>query len=196
MDNDNLTLRQLVKTANRIADQLHVARSHKRMMLRKRISNSLSRADGLGRIHERLLRCEEMKQFASSGRAMGSTEVLFVELDGLIPDARMAASTLDGLKMAALRDIYLDLQATEEEFGVLRYDLDTETLHVDTEPIELDGIYLGEFRVKLHVNEVGSGSQRAPYSIEALDPHPAQGSDDVTHTHVNGGDLCAGDGAA
>ena len=94
MDNKNLTVRQMVKIANKILDQLHMAGSHKRMMVRKRISDFLSRADDLRRIHERLLRCEQMKWFASSRRAMESAEILFVELDGLISDAQMAVGNV------------------------------------------------------------------------------------------------------
>ena len=90
--------------------------------------------------------------------------------------------------------VYQDLLALRREFGEVEIDIETRELAVTTDTIELEGIVLGEFQIRLAWTKIGQGSQ--PYRVVALDPHPAARRDDVTHPHVQDERLCEGDGRA
>ena len=90
------------------------------------------------------------------------------------------------------RDIAADLAALEAEFVEVDLNLQEKKVSLLTSPIELEGTYLGPFRILLHWHEIGHGPC---YAVTAKDPHPADGHDDVTHPHVTGERLCEGDGS-
>ena len=105
--------------------------------------------------------------------------------------------TLDELAVrrpvASLSDTLNDLQALEGEFGGLALDLKAGTFSVTTEPVTLEGIDLGPFRIVVHLACLGEAS---PYEVVALEPNPASESSDTVHPHVQGETLCEGDGRA
>jgi hypothetical protein len=78
-----------------------------------------------------------------------------------------------------------------DEFENVEIDLKKHEISVTTEPITLEGIFLGPFQIQLVWEKLGNSS---PYSIKALDPHPAEANEDVTHPHVQDESLCEGEG--
>ncbi|MEI8373292.1 MAG: hypothetical protein WCJ35_10725 [Planctomycetota bacterium] len=90
--------------------------------------------------------------------------------------------------------IYQDLRALQGEFDKVEIDLTAHELTVTTETIELEGVLLGEFQIKLYWTDIGQTSH--PYRVVALDPNPAARREDVTHPHVQDEQLCEGDGRA
>lgn len=88
--------------------------------------------------------------------------------------------------------IYLDLAALNREFAGVEVDLEKHELTVTTDAIELEGVSLGDFEIRLQWDQIGQVSQ--PYRVVALDPNPAARRDDVTHPHVQDEQLCEGDG--
>lgn len=95
----------------------------------------------------------------------------------------------------SFRDIYLDLCAVQQEFGSLAWDKDGR-LCVTTEEIELEGVYLGPFRVALSLRPGSRDSSRPfAYYCIAEDPHPAARGDEYTHPHVSDEYLCEGEGS-
>jgi len=97
------------------------------------------------------------------------------------------------VKHASPRDIYLDLVALEQEFGKVEWHGRQQRLSVTTEPITLEDIYLGAFRIELFLKDA---QETQPYSIVALHPHPAAKDDSIVHPHVSDGALCEGEGKA
>ncbi len=95
-------------------------------------------------------------------------------------------------KSTSVGDIYADLAALHEEFEDFSFDLSGRWLSVTTEPIELEGIFLGPFEIRF---ERGRHSNRdsPAYRVIALDPHPAESRENVTHPHVMDEQLCEGD---
>lgn len=91
----------------------------------------------------------------------------------------------------SLREIYEDLAALEHEFDPVR--IERACVSVVTDDIELEDVYLGPFRIDLHLNRLVDRCDAYAFTIVALDPHPAAGSDDVPHPHVKDGQLCAGE---
>jgi hypothetical protein len=87
--------------------------------------------------------------------------------------------------------LYHELLALYEEFEEVEIDCKEHEIAVTTEPITLEGIFLGPFEIRLDWERLGNS---LPYRIKALDPHPAAANEDVTHPHVQNGHLCEGDG--
>jgi hypothetical protein len=90
-------------------------------------------------------------------------------------------------------DIYHDLVTLAEEFDTLDYKRNAHWLSVTTEPIELQGIYLGPFEIRLGWNRVADANGAA-YRVVASEPHPAASRETVTHPHVMDENLCEGEG--
>ena len=92
-----------------------------------------------------------------------------------------------------LRDIYEELLQLQQEFVKVTLEPKQFLLAAVTDAIELEGIYLGEFRLELHIDRLNQRADVSAFDIVALDPHPPERSNDVTHPHVRDNQLCAGD---
>lgn len=93
----------------------------------------------------------------------------------------------------SLRSLVDDLSAMETEFDEVEFDLREKRLSVVTEPIELDKLALGRFRIVLRWSQLG---ENRSYVVEAIDGNEAAGDSSVTHPHVRDDALCEGDGKA
>ena len=100
---------------------------------------------------------------------------------------------LQPLPVATPAELYADLVALEQERFEVQINLDQHQLCVTTEPIELEGIHLGRFAIRLDWQPRHATRH---YRIVPLDPNPAAANDAVTHPHVNDEILCEGDGRA
>jgi hypothetical protein len=88
-----------------------------------------------------------------------------------------------------------ELKQLQQDCGNTDFDRDKNTISVVTDPIELDDIYLGPFKVQLEINKLSELHKGSPYYCIALEPNPAATSEDVTHPHVSNEKLCEGDGS-
>ena len=98
-------------------------------------------------------------------------------------------------KIPKLSLLVEELNQLQQEFGDIDFDKGGNTLSVVTEPIELEGIYLGPFRIQLELNKLSELFRGSPYYCVALEPNPAATASEVTHPHVSNEQLCEGDGA-
>jgi len=94
---------------------------------------------------------------------------------------------------ATVKDLYADLIALRSEFEKVSLDSRRRTISVTTEPIELEGQYLGPFEVRLDWTDLAGGHPNN-YWVVAVDPHPAASNEGVTHPHVQDDAVCEGDG--
>ncbi len=94
---------------------------------------------------------------------------------------------------ASVRDIHADLKALQQEFDEVSVDRRQGTISVTTEPIELEGVYLGAFEIRLELN-TPTPNHAHTYRVVAADPHPAAANESVTHPHVQDETVCEGDG--
>ena len=90
-----------------------------------------------------------------------------------------------------VKDLFADLIALDREFSCVELSFREQTISVTTEPIELDDIYLGQFRIVLELRYLG---QTHAYRVVAVDPNPACSCDSTTHPHVQNEELCEGEG--
>jgi hypothetical protein len=120
-------------------------------------------------------------------------EDLRYSLQSLISEltSRQPGLAVNDRRWVTIRDLYQDLVALEAEFGNLKFDINSRSLAVTTEPIELHGVYLGPFEISLAWNRIAT---EAAYRVIATDPHPCASRDHVTHPHVADEALCEGEG--
>ena len=96
----------------------------------------------------------------------------------------------------AIREIYEGLLEADEEFDGLEYRQRHKLLVVRTKAVELEGVYLGPFEIRLNILGLSDMQHNSMYWIVALDPQPAASSQGVTHPHVSDEQLCPGDASA
>ncbi len=96
----------------------------------------------------------------------------------------------------SLATLVAELKQVQDEFGHIEFDAGGDTVCIVTDPITLDDIPLGPFKIELQLGRIGELYKCRPYRIIAVNPNPAATDDGVTHPHVSGENLCEGDGAA
>lgn len=96
-------------------------------------------------------------------------------------------------QMYLLADFYQDLVQLEEEFPCVRVNWQTSQLMVETEPIVLNDLDLGPFSIRLNWNDWTLHRDLHSLQVIAVEPHPAELHEEVTHPHVRDGELCSGD---
>ena len=94
--------------------------------------------------------------------------------------------------IASPSEIAADLAALCEEFDEATIDLEEKTISILTQPIRLEEVALGRFKIVLNWDQIG---QKRAYEALAEDPNRPEYDDEVTHPHVRNGVLCEGDGA-
>jgi len=88
-----------------------------------------------------------------------------------------------------------ELNQVKQEFGNIDFDKAENTISVVTEPITLEDVYLGPFKIQLELSRLSELYKSCIYHVIALDPNPAATDEVVTHPHVSNERLCEGDGA-
>lgn len=122
------------------------------------------------------------------GRELGEMSFSISKLQGLL-DKRYKA-------VPSFSSIVEELKATQAEFDDVEFNFEENALCVVTEPITLEEVYLGRFRIALYLTKLAELYHRSAYYIIAIDPHPATKDEAITHPHVSNETLCEGDGAA
>jgi len=91
------------------------------------------------------------------------------------------------------RDLYEELSATHDEFGGVECDWYAKTIAVQTDRIVLEGLPLGSFRIVIDAGLIPRSDPASWYRVEAMESNPACTNESITHPHVDGDHLCAGD---
>lgn len=124
-------------------------------------------------------------------------EELRCSLEVFVGQAQLAIKQLENQDSATkdipIRDLYEELFAVESEFDNVGWDISQQTLFVITEPIELEEVSFGPFKIVLHWGRLDS---QKPYEVIAQEPQRAGSDEEVTHPHVHGDSLCEGEGKA
>ncbi len=91
------------------------------------------------------------------------------------------------------RDLYDELAAIETEWGAVVFHPEPAGLCVETDPITLEDIDLGPFRIILDFARLATHDAVDAFWVEALEPNPAAINRAVTHPHVSDDRLCCGE---
>jgi len=92
----------------------------------------------------------------------------------------------------SLRFLLEELRQIEADFGSLTIDWQAKAISAATEPITLKDVYLGPFEIRFFWERLTRTMDDFCFDVVALDPHPPDASEDVTHPHVKRSKLCPG----
>lgn len=112
------------------------------------------------------------------------SESVYQSLDTLAKNAEPACR-------CSLPEIIGDLAALDTDFESVELGVKNGTVSVTTEPIELEGVLLGPFKIELSLRYLG---QSHAYRVIATEPQSAATCDSTTHPHVQSETLCEGEG--
>jgi len=131
-----------------------------------------------------------------SAAAQGSTTSINRSLDDLQYWMQRAKQLIEAPNAELAKPSFLveELEQLQQEFGSVDFDKAENAISVATEPITLEDIYLGPFKIQLKIDKLSDLYGSCPYYCIALDPHPAATSEEVTHPHVSNDRLCEGEG--
>ena len=189
----SLSEKQSIRVAQKIREQLRKLRIHRLGELQGRVSTLLESMNRLQATQRKLGICAAREYRAASKKITSGLANLLRDIPPAVSTVEWAIGPCQG-SIPSLREAAAELEQAEEEFENLSCSPDGQVLTVRTEPIELQGVYLGEFQIHLELPSLARLGQNAAYWIEALDPHPAASNGAVTHPHVSDQRLCAGDG--
>lgn len=190
-----LSGRGLWQVAEAIRTRLHAARLNRFRETQGRLRDLSADLAELESIRRKLGLCASRGWTASAGSLMEqATQRLRCLHYGALETEKALGKP--EVPVPNVRDVLEELLQAEEEFEGLRYYPEDQILAVVTDTIELEGVHLGDFEVRLHIPALGDPGFRNLYRIVARDPHPSVRNDAVTHPHVNEERLCAGDAVA
>jgi hypothetical protein len=118
---------------------------------------------------------------------------LHLQLRWLVTDVQaLVRETQDvGSDLAPrVRDVFEDLCALQTRFDQVEIDLAGTKISVTTEPITLDDVALGPFRIVWNWSRLAQGDA---LNVFAEEPNHPASRDDITHPHVQEGVLCEGE---
>ena len=97
---------------------------------------------------------------------------------------RMLEPQHDERRATSIGDIHADVVALREEFDEVSFDQRGRTISVTTEPIELEGVYLGPFEIRLEWGNLPEGHSHS-YRVIALVVRTKIEFDSRTDTHLS-----------
>ena len=190
------TDRNVLRLAGQIRDRLQGLRSTSTASTQDQLSYLLGQTQRLETLHHRLVLCERFHLTLTVPRVLSDLREALTDLPYVVSDTQRSLPEEREPVALSQHDLLRELDQIEEEFGSWAYVQEDKTLSVTTEPIELEEIFLGTFEIKINLEHLGNPRKYPPYSVEALDPHPAACNEHVTHPHVSDDRLCEGDAAA
>ena len=191
---DNLT-KQMIKNAEMIQVQLHSLQDHRLREAQRLIYVVCTNLDQLQAGRKRLEQCAYRSWHGAAARLTSQMEHKLRDLPYSVEQTLHMISNVRN-QLPSLRHIFEELSQLENEFGRIECNLQERTVSVFTDPIELDGTFLGDFEIRLEIDKLAQLRDSNAFRIVALDPHPAATNDSVTHPHVSDEYLCAGDAGA
>jgi len=189
---DRLTYR----VAGKLREKIVGLRNCNSEFLRHEITELLEASRRLESIRRQLDLCRRFSFASASSRVGDNLIYLLRDVVFNCSETQKLVSERSAADPPSLRDIVSDLAQLTEEFGKWDYQGREGTLSVSTEPIELEGTYLGAFEIRLDLGAIAELRRHPPYAILALDPHPATCNDAITHPHVRDETLCEGEAGA
>ncbi len=182
----------LAKCAGKVATALAPRSATGLQNLCNPLSHVPDQAVAIARLASQLSTCRAHRWFYAANRIHDrltrSLRALRVELERCEEVAARANRSVP-----ETRELLAELRELQDEFGDFALDDQGPTLSVVTEPVELEDTELGRFRICLLLDEFAGRDDRDPIRVIALDPRPAARDGAVTHPHVSGECLCAGD---
>ena len=183
---------QMIKSAGMIQAQLGLWQEHRWREVQRLIHVICTNLDLLQTGRRYLEQCAHRRWYGAALRLTGRLESKLRDLPYTVEQALHLISSAKE-PLPSLRQLYEELSQLQSEFGQVMYDLQERIISVSTDPIELEGVFLGDFEIGLEIDQLAQLQRGSAFRISALDPHPAATNESVTHPHVSEECLCAGD---
>jgi len=187
--------KRFVQMASRIEDALSWLNRDRFSQLLERLVKTTSHLQQLNVQTRKMSVALQHRWLAAADRCRTCTQNLLNDVSYALSKAQqlIQAPRKEPPKLALIVE---ELRQLEDEFGDIEFEKAENTISVFTEPITLEDVALGPFRIQLELNKIDQLYYSSPYRVIALDPNPAATDNSVTHPHVNGEKLCEGDGCA
>jgi len=187
--------RQLLRAAQAIRDQLATLHQRRFALTAEATATLMTALENVQTARRRLTLCCRHGWLAAAARLYGQLDMTLRNLPYHLSQLERTVQT-SRLQLPSLRQVVAELDQLQRECGPVEYRPGERLLAATTDPIVLDGVYLGEFHIELHIGGMAEPLGRDVYRVVALDPHPASSNDSVTHPHVSDEQLCEGDASA
>lgn len=184
--------RTTLRIAERIRDQLLLAQQRDCSAKLQSLSQLMDPIEQLTATRRKLAKAAHHRYEGAGKRLLNRASRLINDLEYHLSNVGRSLTAATPTPPGA-SDLLSELDQLEQEFGNWSYESYDDTIRVTTDPIELEGRYLGPFEIRLVISELENVPARPPYLVVAQDPHPASSADHVTHPHVSDERLCAGD---
>ncbi|MFA5866333.1 MAG: hypothetical protein WC975_16800 [Phycisphaerae bacterium] len=185
--------KELFRIADRIRDELVKLHQHRYKELLQRMSNVSIQLADIAQTSKQLAQSVNHHWSAAAERCRDRMNRDLYFVSHAVGDLHQFSQT-PKFTLPDVRTIYEELLQVQDEFEEFSFDFTENLLSVDTQPVELDGLYLGSFQIQLEVKNLWRHYNQASYYVFARDPHTASSNNEVTHPHVSSDRLCEGDG--
>jgi hypothetical protein len=180
------------RIAQKIREQLQQLQRRRIGDVHQQVGILLGQADRIRIGRQKLATCLLRGWSAAARITIRNIKAALLDMPHHVGIAQRAIET-HAFRIPTLREIVEEIIQLEDEFSEVDYSLKNRTLSVVTEPIELDGTYLGPFEVRLHIDRIASENPQNVFDVVAQDPHPASSNNSVMHPHVSDEQMCCGD---
>ena len=187
--------KELVQAAGSVLESLTKLRRSRYTELAGRLAASVNLLRELATESRKMGISLKRGWFAAADKCRNRTANLLTDIAYSITQVKQFAEKPQK-KAPNLAFLVEELSQLYDEFDCVEFEKDNCAISVVTDPIVLDDIPLGAFKIQLCLNKFTGLYNTRPYQIIALNPNPASSDENVTHSHVNGEKLCEGDGAA
>jgi hypothetical protein len=181
-----------VRIAQKIREQLQQLQRRRIGNVHQQAGILLGQADRIRIGRQKLATCLLRGWSAATRTTVRNIKAALLDLPHHVGNAQRAIET-HTCRIPTLREIVEEIIQLEDEFAQVECSLKNRTLSIVTEPIELDGVYLGPFEVRLYIDRIAAENSQNAFDVVAMDPHPASSNNSVTHPHVSDEQMCCGD---
>jgi len=186
---------RFVQIASRVEDALARLKHDRYLELARRLVKTASHLQQLNTQTRKMSIALSHHWLAAADRCRTSASHMLNDISYAISKAQQLTEA-PKKKRPTLALIVEELKQLHDEFADFEFEKAENALSVITEPVTLEGVFLGAFKIQLELNKLDQLYQSSPYRVIALDPNPAASDNAVTHPHVSGEKLCEGDGCA
>lgn len=186
-------IKSLVRTANRIQEGLMKLKNNRYLELMKQLISFAGQLQELTAESRKMGASLVHGWFSAADRCCSRTSRLLNDVSYSISQIQQLTEGPQK-KTPKLSLLVEELDQVREEFGGINFDKAENTLSVVTDPIALEDVALGPFRIQLKLDKLSELYKDRPYRVIALNPNPAATDEEVTHPHVSSERLCEGDG--
>lgn len=193
--NDPTRSPDLPRLADQVRDQLLALEARRHAIVVQRLAEFEEIARRLSAARRKLAICHHQGWKAAARRVRSRVSILTRDIPYYLQNLERSLAE-SGIEVPSVSEIRKELDQTGQEFDSLQSNPSGTAISVRTDPIELQGVFLGEFAIQLEIPAMNELSYGGGCRIIALDPHPAGGNRDITHPHVSDERLCFGEAGA